>query len=203
MSFVLSIFRLGTCILPHFTFLVWLLTRIFSTPITLFFPLKPHFLVPILPFGAMCFVVLRGFIYTIAVYFYAFCLSFNSILPCVLRQNVLHLAPKRTTFSGKRPPKWCKWCFLEINIHFVSIHMPPHFVPKQTSARIDFLRQGGRLRAKIALIMLKNTPKSWQNEVYLRYRIRPHLLNPPSKQQWRNNISEGHNCAHAHNGYCS
>jgi len=26
--------------------------------------------------------------------------------------------------------------------------MPPNFVPKQTSARIDFLRQGGRLATK-------------------------------------------------------
>ena len=108
MSFVLSIFRLGTCIMHHFTFLVWLPTRIFSNPIThfpplkpYFFALKPHLLVPILPFLAMCFVVLRGFIYTIAVYFYAFCLSFSSILPCVQRQNVLHLAPKRIAFSTK------------------------------------------------------------------------------------------------------
>ena len=56
---------------------------------------------PILPFLAMCFMVLRGFIYTIAVDVYAFHLTFSSILPCVLHQNALHLAPKRVAFSGK------------------------------------------------------------------------------------------------------
>ena len=37
----------------------------------------------ILPFLAMCFVVLKGFVYTIVVDVYAFCLAFSSILPCV------------------------------------------------------------------------------------------------------------------------
>ena len=30
----------------------------------------------------------------------------------------------------------------EINIHFACMHKTPRFAPKQTSARIDFLRQG-------------------------------------------------------------
>ena len=34
----------------------------------------------ILPFLAMCFMALKGFIYTIAVDFYAFCLAFSGIL---------------------------------------------------------------------------------------------------------------------------
>ena len=37
----------------------------------------------ILPFLAMFFMVLKGFIYTIAVYFYAFRLAFSTILPCI------------------------------------------------------------------------------------------------------------------------
>ena len=37
----------------------------------------------ILPFSAMFLMVLKGFIYTIAAYFYAFRLAFSSILPCV------------------------------------------------------------------------------------------------------------------------
>ena len=55
----------------------------------------------ILPFLALFLMVRKGFIYTIAAYFYAFRLAFCSILPCVLQQNALHLAPKRTSFSGK------------------------------------------------------------------------------------------------------
>ena len=37
--------------------------------------------------------------------------------------------------------------------------MLPLFAPKQTFARIDFLRSGGRLCAKRALIKLKFMPK--------------------------------------------
>ena len=38
---------------------------------------------PILSFLVMCFMVLKGFVYTIAVDVYAFRLAFSSILPCV------------------------------------------------------------------------------------------------------------------------
>ena len=37
----------------------------------------------ILPFSAMFFMVLKGFEYTIAVYYYAFRLACSSILTCV------------------------------------------------------------------------------------------------------------------------
>ena len=37
----------------------------------------------ILPFWAMFFMALKGFVYTIVVDVYAFCLAFSSILPCV------------------------------------------------------------------------------------------------------------------------
>ena len=37
----------------------------------------------ILPFLAMCFVALKGFVYTIGVDVYAFRLAFSSILHCV------------------------------------------------------------------------------------------------------------------------
>jgi len=43
----------------------------------------------------------RGLIYTIAVDIYAFRHAFSTILPCVLHQNALHLAPKRTAISTK------------------------------------------------------------------------------------------------------
>jgi len=55
----------------------------------------------ILPFLAMFLMVQKGFIYTVPTYFYAFRLAFCRISPCVLQQNALHLAPKRTSFSGK------------------------------------------------------------------------------------------------------
>ena len=55
----------------------------------------------VLPFLAMCFMVLEGYVYTIAVYIYAFRLAFSSILHCVLHHFTLRLAPKRTAFSTK------------------------------------------------------------------------------------------------------
>ena len=55
----------------------------------------------ILPFLAMCFMVLQGYIYTIAAYFYAFRLAFSCILHCVLHHFTLRLASKRIAFSTK------------------------------------------------------------------------------------------------------
>ena len=55
----------------------------------------------ILPFLAMFFMVRKGFVYAVAVNFYAFCLAFCPILHCILHHFTLHLAPKRTAFSGK------------------------------------------------------------------------------------------------------
>ena len=55
----------------------------------------------ILPFLAMFFMVLKGFVYTIAMDVYAFRLAFSSILHCVLQRFTLRLAPKRKAFSTK------------------------------------------------------------------------------------------------------
>ena len=62
----------------------------------------------VLPFFAMFFMVLKGFIYTFVVDFYAsvshlvpFCTAFCTKTPCILHQNALRLAPKRLAFSGK------------------------------------------------------------------------------------------------------
>ena len=121
----------------------------------------------ILPFLAMFFMVLRGFVYAVAVNVYAFCLAFCPILHCIQHYFTLHFAPKRTAFSGilpcvlhqnavhlaafctafgcKQPKVWCKLRFYAMCIHFACIHMLPLFASKLTSARIDFLRQGGRL----------------------------------------------------------
>jgi len=99
--FVLSIFKNKIYILHHFAFLVWLPSHNFLCPITRFLPLKPHFLTTILPFLAMSLMARKGFVYTIAVYFYAFRLAFSSILPCVLHQNALRLAAYCIAFSTK------------------------------------------------------------------------------------------------------
>jgi len=56
---------------------------------------------PILPFLAMCNMVLKGFVYTIAMDIYAFHLAFSSISHCVLHHFALRFAPKRTPFSTK------------------------------------------------------------------------------------------------------
>ena len=70
----------------------------------------------ILPFLAMYFMVLKGFVYTKSVDIYAFRLAFSSKSHCILHQkhlafctkthrilhqNARHLAPKRTPFSTK------------------------------------------------------------------------------------------------------
>ena len=71
-SLTLSIFKHKTCILHHFAFLVWLPTHYFLRPITPFQHLKCHFLTVILPFSTLFLMVRRGFVRTIAVYFYAY-----------------------------------------------------------------------------------------------------------------------------------
>ena len=60
---------------------------------------------------------------------------------------------------------WYKWRFLEIYIHFIVFTDQPLFASKQTFARIDFLRQGGRLVGEKVLIMLNFLRKSWQSVV--------------------------------------
>ena len=55
----------------------------------------------VLPFLAMFFMVLEGYVYTIASYFYAFRLAFSTILHCVLHHFTLCFAPKRTAFCTK------------------------------------------------------------------------------------------------------
>ena len=184
LPFVLSIFKNKACILHHFTFLDWLPTHYCLRPITHFQHLKSHFLTPILPFSAMCFVVLEDFVYTIAVDIYAFRLAFSSILRCIQHQNTLHLvpkhpafciktyciqhqnalhlAPKRPSFCSKTPQNWCKWRSLLNKYSFCQHSHTTLFPSKQTFARIDFLRQGGRLVIKWALIMLKFLPKRLQ-----------------------------------------
>ena len=101
MSVALSRLKKRTCILHHLAFLVWLPAHYFLRPITHFLAPKSHFLTAILPFSAIFLMSLKGFVYTIAVDIYAFCLAFSAISPCVLHQNALHLAAKRTAFSTK------------------------------------------------------------------------------------------------------
>ena len=67
----------------HFAFLVWLAAHCLLRPITHFLAPKPRFLTVILPYLAMFLTDLKGFVYTIAVYIYAFRLAFCSILHCV------------------------------------------------------------------------------------------------------------------------
>ena len=108
-----SVFENITSILHHLAFLFWSSARNFSCPITHFQTLKPYFLTAILPFLVLFLVALKGFVYTIAAYFYAFCLPFSCILHCVLHQNALHLAPKRTAFSIKT----------SCNQHHIALHL--------------------------------------------------------------------------------
>ena len=54
-----------------------------------------------LPFLAMFFMVLKGFVYTIAMDVYAFHLAFSSKLHRVLHHFTLRFAPKRALFCTK------------------------------------------------------------------------------------------------------
>jgi len=83
MPFTLSVFKNKTAILHHFAFLVWLKAHYFLRPKTHFYTPKSHFLTDILPFSAMCFMDLKGFVYTITVDIYAFRFAFSSILHCI------------------------------------------------------------------------------------------------------------------------
>jgi len=49
----------------------------------------------------MFFMVLKGFVYTITAYIYAFRLAFGTILHGILHHFTLHLAPKRIVFCTK------------------------------------------------------------------------------------------------------
>jgi len=75
----LSVLGEKTYVLHHFAFLDWLPTRIFSTPNHPLLAPKTHFLAVILPFLAMCFMVRRGFVYTLSVDIYAFHTALSTI----------------------------------------------------------------------------------------------------------------------------
>ena len=49
----------------------------------------------------MCLTALKGFVYTLAVDIYAFCIAFSTILHCILHHFTLRLAPKRSVFCTK------------------------------------------------------------------------------------------------------
>ena len=91
----------------------------------------------VLPFLVMYLVVRKGLIYTIAAYIYAYRLAFCSILPCVLHQIALRLAPKRLAFITKThyilqqiAPKLLKMA-VALNIYsFCRIHKPAPFCIK-------------------------------------------------------------------------
>ena len=82
--------------------------------------------------------------------------AFSTKTQCIQHQMALHLAANRSTFSCKQPQKRGKRRFPRIKIHFARIHNQPHFAPKQTSARIDYLRQGERLVSKNGTHSVKN-----------------------------------------------
>ena len=71
--------------------------------------------------------------------------AFSTKIHCIQHQNALHLAAYCTTFCCKQHIVWCKLQFYATWIHLARIYNKPHFAPKQTFARIDYLRQGGRL----------------------------------------------------------
>jgi len=56
---------------------------------------------PVLPFSALFLTALKGFVYTISVDIYIFCLTFSGISHRILHRFTLRLASKRTAFSTK------------------------------------------------------------------------------------------------------
>jgi len=74
----------------------------------------------------------------------------------------MRFAPYCTIFGNKQPQKGYKWRPFEINIHFVAFTHCPFLASKQPFARIDFLRQVGRLVEKNAVITSKSLLKNGQ-----------------------------------------
>ena len=106
----------------------------------------------ILLFLAMFFMVLNGFVYTIAVNIYAYRLAFSSILPCVQHQNALHLAansPKSAANCG----------FMQCVFILSASTTAPLLHPNKPSRESDFCGRVGGWWPKTALIMLKNVLK--------------------------------------------
>ena len=100
----------------------------------------------ILPFRAMYFMARKGFIYTIAVDIYAYRLAFSIILPCVLHQNTLHLAPKYLAFSTK--------------MHSILRQNALHLAPKRTafSTKMQYIwQQTAPKRVLVAVSLNKNS----------------------------------------------
>ena len=55
----------------------------------------------ILPILAMCFMVMKGFVYAISTDIYAFLLAFSTKVHRILRHFTLHFAPKCLVFCIK------------------------------------------------------------------------------------------------------
>jgi hypothetical protein len=73
----------------------------------------------ILPFWAMCFMVLKGLFILFAAYFYGYHLPFSRILPFCPFGPTLRFAPKRTAFSTKT--------------HCILRHIALHLAPECTA----------------------------------------------------------------------
>ena len=72
----------------------------------------------ILPFWAMCFMVLKGLFILFAVYFYAYHFPFSRISPCVLHHFTLRFAPFYLAFCTKT--------------HCILQHIALHLAPKRS-----------------------------------------------------------------------
>ena len=117
----------------------------------------------------MFFMVRKVFVYTIAVYFYAFHLAFSGILHCILHHFTLRFAPKLTAFSG------ILHCILQQN----ALHLAAKRTLfcwkgsknwyKQHSFKIDFLRKVGDWWTKKALRMLNLLLKTRQKKTIITY----------------------------------
>ena len=125
-----SIFKNAACILHHLAFLVWLSARIFLCSKSCFQPLKPHFLMVVLPF-LPCFSWLKKGLFIPLQWIYMLNrLAFSTKIHCVQHQNALRLAPKCTAFSTKMhyiqqqiAPKWVQMAFLLNKNSFCRMHM--------------------------------------------------------------------------------
>ena len=78
-------------------------------------------------------MVLKGFIYTVAVYFYAFRLAFSTISPCILHQNALRLAAYCTAFSTKTHRILLqiakKWVLVAVALNKYTLHRIHRLTP--------------------------------------------------------------------------
>ena len=127
----------------------------------------------VLPFLAICFMVRKGFVYTIALDIYAFRLAFSGKNYCILHHFSLRLAAYCTAFSTKlhcillqMAQNMVQMAFLLNKYSSCRIHSLPPFCTKTNPRENRFFAArwaiGGKNRShNVKVLAEKWTKRSW------------------------------------------